>query len=54
MKYKVSFIQYHTYEVEAETEDEAIELAEEKFEVHMHRPIAQNWYDEVEVFEEAE
>lgn len=49
-KYTVTFIKYYTYEVEADNEDEAIDLAfEENFYRDMHSPIADCTYDEVEV-----
>ena len=48
-KYKVWFTQYYSYEVEAEDEDTAIDLAYEDFETEMRRPIANTCYDEVEI-----
>lgn len=48
-EYKICFIKYHTYYVEAETEDEAIEIAEEEFCGDMCCPIADTTYDEMEV-----
>ena len=50
-QYTVTFVQYYTYEVEAENEDEAFDSAYENFDVETHRPIANNWYDEVEINE---
>ena len=50
-KYKICFIQYYSYKVEAETEDEAFDLAYEEFDTDTHRPIANNFYDEVEIEE---
>lgn len=50
-KYKVWFTQYYSYEVEAEDEDTAIDLAYEDFDIEMHRPIARTYYDECEVEE---
>lgn len=55
MEYKVCFTKFYIYEVEADTEDEAIDLAfEEKFYNEMHRCIADCTYDEVEVWESEE
>lgn len=51
MKYKVYFTQYYSYEVEAEDEDAAVDLAYEDFESDMRRPIARTYYDECEVEE---
>lgn len=50
-KYKVWFTQYYSYEVEAEDEDVAIDLALDDFQSEMRRPIARTCYDEVEVEE---
>ena len=49
MNYTVTFIQYHVYEVEADSDSEAEKKAYEKFRGDMCRPIAQTWYDEVEI-----
>ncbi len=49
MKYYVNFIQYHEYEVEADSESEAEDKAYEEFASDMRRPIAQCWYDDVEI-----
>ena len=46
--YRIYFTKYYTYYVEADNEDEAIEIAEEKFETDMRCPIADITYDEVE------
>ena len=51
MNYKVYFTQYYSYEVEAEDEDAAVDLAYEDFESDMRRPIARTYYDECEVEE---
>lgn len=51
MKYKVYFTQYYSYEVEAEDEDAAVDLAYEDFESDMRRPITRTYYDECEVEE---
>lgn len=49
-KYTVTFTKYYTYEVEADNEDEAIDLAlEENFYPEMRCPIADCFYDDVEV-----
>lgn len=50
-EYRVCFTQYWYYTVTAEDEDEAIDLATEKFESEMYRPIARTDYDEVEAWE---
>ena len=48
-KYRVCFIKYYTYVVDADNEDEAIDLAfEEDFYPEMHSCIADCTYDEVE------
>lgn len=48
-KYRVCFIKYYTYEIDADNEDEAIDIAfEEKFEPRMRCRIADCDYDEVE------
>lgn len=56
MKYGVTFIQYHYYEVEAESEDEARVLADDEFYNDMCMPIANTHYDawEIEELEEEE
>lgn len=51
-EYEVTFIKYYTYHVEAENEDEAIDIAEEDFRADMRSPIADTTYDNVEVEEE--
>ena len=49
-KYTVTFIKYYSYDIEANNEDEAIDIAlEENFYPEMRRPIADCTYDEVEV-----
>ena len=50
-KFKVWFTQYYSYEVEAENEDVAIDLALDDFHSEMRRPIARTWYDDCEVNE---
>lgn len=47
--YIVTFTQYHTYEVEAEDEWEARDKAHREFESDMYSPIANPYYDEIEV-----
>lgn len=49
MTYKVSFVQYHVYEVEADDEDEAFHNAYDEFQSDMHCSIADTSYDYVEV-----
>lgn len=51
MKYKVWFTQYYSYEVEAEDEDTAIDLALDDFHSEMRRPIARTYYDDCEIEE---
>lgn len=61
-KATVTFIKYHTYEVEISDETyenghgwDAIEIAEEKFKSDMRYPVADISYDDVEVeFEDEE
>ena len=53
--YNVRFTQFHEYiEIEAEDEDEAVEIAEKEFKTDMYRPIAYTDYDEVEIAEAGE
>ena len=49
MNYTVTFIQYHTYDVEAESDSEAENKAYREFASDMRHPVAQTWYDEVEI-----
>ena len=49
-EYKVYFTKYYTYYVKAETEDEAIEIAENDFRADMRCSIADTTYDEVDVY----
>lgn len=49
MKYTVTFIQYHTYTVDAEDEDMAFDEAHEEFKGDMRSSIAATWYDDVEI-----
>ena len=50
-RYKVTYTQYSTYEVEAENEQDALTLAYCEFESDMRYPVANTIYDEVEVEE---
>lgn len=50
-KFKVWFTQYYGYEVEAEDEDVAIDLALDDFQSEMRRSIARTYYDDCEVEE---
>ena len=47
--WRVTFTTYEDYDVEAETEDEAIAIAERLFTNNRCRPIANTWYDERDV-----
>lgn len=49
MTYKVTFVQYHTYTVDAEDEDNAFHEAYDEFQSDMHYPVANTWYDYVDV-----
>lgn len=48
-RYTVTFTQYHTYEVEAENEHEAENEAYKEFDSDMHYPVANTFYDYVEI-----
>lgn len=48
-KYRVSFIQYHTYDVEAETESEAEDKAWKEFQSDMRGSVASTQFDDVEI-----
>lgn len=50
-KYKIDFFKCFTYYVEAGTEDEAIEIAEDEFCDDMCYPIADATYDDMEMEE---
>lgn len=50
-KYTVTFTQYSSYEVEADNEDDAVAVAEDLFDGEMRSPVANTFYDEVEVCE---
>ena len=54
MKYAVTFTQYHTYEVDATSENEARRCAYDEFLSDMRSPIASVIYDDVEVICEEE
>ena len=49
MTYKVTFVQYHTYTVDAKDDDEAENIAYKEFERDMYYPAANTWYDDVEI-----
>lgn len=49
--YKVWFTKYFEYDVEADSEDEATDLAYDLFCAEQRMPIANTSYDEVEVEE---
>ena len=49
--YRIYFTKYYTYYVEAETEDEAIEIAEGDFRAEMCYPVVDTTYDDVEAEE---
>ena len=48
-RYMVTFSQYHIYYVDAKDEEEAEDIAYKDFEADMRSPIANTFYDEVEV-----
>lgn len=48
-KYNVNFIQYWSYTVEAQDEDEAFDLAHEEFVSDMRTPVACTIYDDCEI-----
>lgn len=47
--YTVTFTQYHAYEVDAEDEKDAENKAYREFRNDMYSPIANPFYDEVEI-----
>ena len=51
MKYRVSFAHWYEYYVEADSEEEAIDIAEEDFVSDMRTPTLNTIYDEVNVYE---
>lgn len=55
MKFDVFFYKYFNYyDIEAESEDEALEIAEKYFEEAQRCSIADTTYDEVEVIKNSE
>ena len=48
-KYRVSFTQVHSYEVEAHSEDEAENKAYKEFEKDMYYPVANTNYDDCDI-----
>jgi hypothetical protein len=48
-KYNVVYTQYYSYTVEADCEDEAESLAYDMFETDMRCPIANTFYDDIEI-----
>ena len=49
MKYTVRFEQYHTYEVDAVDECDAVDKAHEEFLRDMRTSVADTWYDAIEI-----
>ena len=49
MLWKVTYTTYEEYEVEAETEEEALKKAEKEFDRDRMSPIANTFYDEREI-----
>lgn len=50
-RFEIIFTQYYSYDIEAETEDEAVDEAEEMFDAEMRYPVARTHYDDIEVIE---
>ena len=48
-KFEVSFIQYHTYFVEADTEEEAEDKAFKEFQSDMRCGVSSTFYDDTEI-----
>lgn len=48
-KYNVVYTQYYSYTVEADNEDEAEDLAHDMFKSDMRYPVANTFYDDVEI-----
>ena len=48
-RYSVTFTQSYIYEVEAENEGEAEDLAYTIFKSDMYYPVARTWYDDCEI-----
>ena len=53
-KFEVSFIQYHTYNVEADTEEEAEDKAWKEFQSDMRSSVASTQFDDIEIREREE
>lgn len=49
MQYEITFVQSYSYVVEAETEEEAFDLALEEFEDETSSPVANTDYDDYEI-----
>lgn len=49
MKYIVTFVKYHDYEIEAKDEKEAFDKAYREYCSDMRSPIADTTYDDMEV-----
>lgn len=48
-EYKVTFIQYHTYTVDAKNEDDALDKAYRDFRADMRSSVASTQYDDYEI-----
>jgi hypothetical protein len=48
-KYNVTYIQYHSYTVEADSEDEAESIAYKEFVSDMRCSVANAYYDDIEI-----
>ena len=48
-RFEVSFIQYHTYDVEADTEEEAEDKAFKEFQSDMRRGVSSTFYGDMEI-----
>ena len=48
-KYNVTYVQYHSYTVEADSEDEAEFIAYNEFVSDMRHPVASTYYDDIEI-----
>lgn len=53
-KFRVTFVQYWVYDVEAEDEEQAEDLAYKEFRSDMYHPTANTHYDDVEIKEVGE
>lgn len=49
MDYTVTFVKYYTYKVCADDEDEAFNRAHDEFLSDMYYPMADTWYDDVDI-----